>query len=136
MLAGMILMAQLAAPSISFQKAKALADANENGLPATKHIALVQTQDKVLQSAVTACKSPHPDLSAFTVVLVAARRRLGGGELAEGSHGAGAVRAHVIWSFPESPGTGRRRSTPPSRFPSTATEHRARAHAAPMDTAP
>lgn len=69
MLAGMILMAQMATPSMTYPKAKALADANENGLPAASHVALLEAQGKVLKAAVAACARPDPDLSAFTVVL-------------------------------------------------------------------
>lgn len=69
MLAGMILLAQLAAPAMPYARAKALADANENALAAATHAALLASQGKVLKAAVAACRSPDPDLSAFTVVL-------------------------------------------------------------------
>lgn len=69
MLAGMILLAQLTTPGMPFQRAKALADANENALPAAVHARLLDAQHKVLDAAAAACARPDPDLSAFTVVL-------------------------------------------------------------------
>ncbi len=69
MLAGFILMAQMATPSLTYRQAKAQADADENSLPAVVHVHLLESQDKVLKAAVAECARPHPNLSPFTVVL-------------------------------------------------------------------
>lgn len=69
MLVEVILAALLAAAPLSFDEAKALADANEKHLPKAVSSQLMQAQAQAIGSAMTTCGSPEMDLSAFTVVL-------------------------------------------------------------------
>jgi hypothetical protein len=69
MFVSMVLAAQVATAPADFRKAKARADANEASLGTALHQRLLQAQGQALKTAVAACASPNPDLSAFTVVL-------------------------------------------------------------------
>ena len=69
MLAALLLAAQLAAPLVGYDAAKALADANEAKLSSGLHAALLQSQGNALGAALASCGRPGMDLAKFTVVL-------------------------------------------------------------------
>lgn len=69
MLAGLLFAIQLAAAPMDFDHAKALADANEEGLPKAIHSQLVHAQGDALGEAMAACGRPGMDMSAFAVVM-------------------------------------------------------------------
>ena len=64
-----LLAAQLAAAPMGFDQAKAIADANERGLPKERSSQLLQAQGNAIGSAMAACGRPGMDMSAFAVVL-------------------------------------------------------------------
>lgn len=95
MLAGLVLAIQLASAPMGFDQAKALADANEAGLPKAIHSQLVHAQGEALGAAMAACGRPGMDLSAFAVVMslnadgsVAQSWRKGDTPLAKCVHGS------------------------------------------------
>ncbi len=53
----------------SYEQAKAVADANEQQLPAEARQQLVAAQGQLLESIIPGCASPRPDTSPFTVVV-------------------------------------------------------------------
>ncbi|WP_144900755.1 hypothetical protein [Luteimonas cucumeris] len=68
MLKELLLAAQLASAPMSFDQAKALADANEANLSKEMSSQLLPAQGNALGSAMATCGRPGMDLSAFTVV--------------------------------------------------------------------
>jgi len=64
-----LMAALLAAPAqVTFDQAKALADANESNLSEVLLNQLLQAQGTALGSAMASCARPNMDLTAFTVV--------------------------------------------------------------------